>query len=97
MIHAITMERLLADFSLIFQEPKGLPPSRACDHRITLMSGIEPVVVRPDRYPHLQKDEIERQCAEMLNQGIIRLSHYPFPSPVLLVAEQDGTWRFYVD
>ncbi|KAL8099697.1 hypothetical protein AgCh_032096 [Apium graveolens] len=94
--HALEMGRLLADFSNIFQEPKGIPPPRSCDHKLTLLNGSEPVVVRPYRYPHLQKDEIKRKCAEMLKQGIIRPSRSPFSSPILLVAKHVGTWRFCV-
>ncbi|XP_068651582.1 uncharacterized protein [Aristolochia californica] len=84
----------LAGFDL---QPAALPPIRACDHRIRLKLCIEPVVVRPYRYPHLQKDEIERQCELMLTQGIIQTSRSPFSSPVLLVKKQDNSWQFCVD
>jgi len=55
------------------------------------------VAVRPYRYPQLQKDELERQCEVMLQQGLIQYSTSPFSAPVLLVKKQDGTWRFCVD
>ena len=85
---------LLEEFEDIFATPTCLPPPRACDHQIRLLSGTDPVAVRPYRYPHMQKDEIERQCAEMLRTGIIRESHSPFSSPVLLVKKADNSWRF---
>ena len=36
------------------------------DHHIHLLLGTAPVAVRPYRYPQLQKNELERQCAAML-------------------------------
>lgn len=91
------LEGLLASFEDVFADPSGLPPSRSCDHRIHLKPHAEPVAVRPNRYPQLQKDELESQCAVMLEQGIIRPGTSPFSAPVLLVKKHDGSWRFCVD
>ena len=91
------LDVLLQQYDDVFAEPQGLPPSRPYDHRIHLLPGTAPVAVRPYRYPQLQKDELERQCATMLSQGIIRPSTSPFSAPVLLVKKADGTWRFCID
>ncbi|KAK1644564.1 hypothetical protein QYE76_062369 [Lolium multiflorum] len=91
------LTHLLQQHGAIFEEPQGLPPPRACDHRIHLLPGSAPVAVRPYRYPQLQKDELERQCALMLAAGIIRISTSPFSAPVLLVRKSDGTWHFCID
>ncbi|XP_066320654.1 uncharacterized protein [Miscanthus floridulus] len=91
------LDSLLQQHGAIFDEPRGLPPARPYDHRIHLLPDTAPVAVRPYRYPQLQKDELERQCAEMLAQGIIRPSTSPFSAPVLLVRKQDKSWRFCID
>jgi len=88
---------LLAEFAAVFDSPKQLPPSRRLDYRIHLLPATAPIAVRPYRYPQLLKDEIERQCEEMLRLGIIRPSTSAFSSPVLLVRKKDGTWRFCID
>lgn len=91
------MQRLLETFAGIFKTPTQLPPAREIEHRITLKEGSDPVNVRPYRYAHFQKEEIEKQVNEMLQSGLIRPSSSPFSSPVLLVKKKDGSWRFCTD
>ncbi|XP_042049929.1 uncharacterized protein LOC121795456 [Salvia splendens] len=95
-LHPSVREVLLAH-APVFSPPQGLPPRRLFDHRVFLKTGTSPVHVRPYRYPHFQKCEIEKMVQEMLDQGLIRPSRSPFSSPVLLVKKKDVTFRFCVD
>lgn len=60
------IRNLLRGYVGVFDEPKALPPHRWGDHRIFLQPGVDPVNVRPYRYPYFQKTEIERLIREML-------------------------------
>ncbi|XP_048503129.1 uncharacterized protein LOC125498867 [Beta vulgaris subsp. vulgaris] len=92
------LELLLTKYQPLFDEPKALPPSRPLfDHKIPLMPNVQPVNIRPYRYPIKQKDIIENTIQEMLDNGIIQDSSSPFASPVILVGKKDGTWRLCVD
>ena len=53
--------------------------------------------IRPYKYSLAQKDEIAKQLADMLQQGIIKTSVSPYASPVLLVRKKDESWWFCVD
>lgn len=92
-----SLQDVLKEFPEVFDEPRGLPPSRGKAHAIELKKEASPVSVRPFRYPQAQREEIEKQIAAMLAAGIIRDSNSPFLSPVLLVKKKDGSWRFCVD
>jgi hypothetical protein len=89
--------KLVEQYNHLFQEPKDLPPQRQWDHNITLISGVQPINIKPYKYNPTQKDEIERQVKEMLVNGVIQPSRSPFSSPVLLLKKKDGSWRFCVD
>lgn len=91
------LHTLVSRFVSLFQPPRGLPPSRSIEHSITLVAGQGPVCVRPYRYPHAHKDEIQRQITDMLEQGIIRPSQSAFSSPVILVKKKDSSWRLCID
>ena len=88
---------LLQQYKTLFSPHTGLPPHRLIDHKIHLLPTSKPVNVRPYRYPHFQKKKMKKLVKEMLEHGIIKPSHNPFSSPVLLVKKKDGTYRFCVD
>jgi hypothetical protein len=88
------LDGLLGAFADIFTESTGLPPARGHDHRIVLKPDASPVAVRLYRYSVAHKNELERHCVAMIEQGIVRRSDSPFSSPVLLVKKPDESWRF---
>jgi hypothetical protein len=92
-----SIQAILLEFEDVFAEPTGLPPHRQYDHAIALEPGAQPPNVRLYRYSPLQKDEIERQVADMLKSGVIVHSMSPYAAPVLLVKKKDGSWRFCID
>lgn len=90
------INELLLKFQTIFQQPTTLPSPQQHDHHINLIPSAHPVNVRPYRYPHFQKTEIEKQVAALLDSGLIQPSRSPFSSPVLLVKKKDGMCTAYV-
>ncbi|XP_073220670.1 uncharacterized protein [Cicer arietinum] len=89
--------QLLEEYGDLFTDPKELPPIRRHDHAIHLKEGAAIPNLRPYKYPHYQKTEIERLVGEMLDSGVIRPNISPYSSPIILVKKKDGGWRFCVD
>lgn len=85
------MEAVLTEFSPLLEKPHDLPPNRSHDHAIHLHDGAAIPNIRPYRYPHYHKNEIEKMVKEMLEAGIIRPSVSPFASPIILVRKKDGS------
>ena len=65
-------------------------------HRIELYHDT-PIYQRPRRFPPPIAEEIERQCHELHNLGIIEPSASPYSSPVVPVRKKDGSIRLCVD
>ncbi|KZV51588.1 hypothetical protein F511_10541 [Dorcoceras hygrometricum] len=91
------LQKVMDKFKVVLDKPVGLPPNRDQDHAIIIKEGQGPVQVRPYRYAHHQKNEIEKMVTEMLDAWIIQPSTSPYSSPVILVKKKDGSWRFCVD
>lgn len=60
------LTEVLHRFKDVMDESVDLPPTRSTDHRISLCEGAQLVNVHPYRYPHFQKNEIEKLTIEML-------------------------------
>jgi hypothetical protein len=84
------MAELLHEFEPLFAEPTGLPPPHSQCHHIQLLPNTMPVAVCPYRYAHAHKTKLERQCDDMLSQGIIRHRSSMFSMPVLLIKKADN-------
>ncbi|CAL0306354.1 unnamed protein product [Lupinus luteus] len=91
------ISEVMNQFAEVFESIQGLPPQRTHDHAIHLKEGAEIPNIRPYKYPHYQKNEIEKLVLEMLQGGVIRPSVSPYSSPVILVKKKDGGWKFCVD
>ncbi|XP_039137100.1 uncharacterized protein LOC120274627 [Dioscorea cayenensis subsp. rotundata] len=92
-----SLQHLITSYTDIFALSTTLLPPRSFDHRIPLLPHTPPVNVKPYRYPHYQKGELEHLVAKMIVDGLIQPSTSPYSAPVLLVKKCDGTWRFCVD
>ena len=91
------LQKLLESYSGIFEEPKSLPPKRVIDHKISLKPDSKPINLRPYRFSHFQKIEVEKITQELLQKGLIQPSTSCYSSPVLLVKKKDESWRMCID
>ncbi|KAJ1692442.1 hypothetical protein LUZ63_009140 [Rhynchospora breviuscula] len=91
------LQQVVFQYNSVFSDPSSLPPARPTDHQIHLKTYVTPVNIRPYRFSHFQKLEIEKIVEELLVHGYIRASTSPFASPILLVKKKDQSWRLCVD
>lgn len=72
----------------VFAPPKLLPLSHPTNHEIVIHLGVGQVRVRPYKYTHFQKEEMDRLVLTMLEEGIIRPSPLPYSSPIIFIRKK---------
>lgn len=97
-----SLENICAKYCDVFYlDGDKLSVSNICKAEIKLKSDATPVYVKPYRFPHFQKKELEKQVRKMLDENIIEETRSNWSSPILLVpkkAEDNSKkWRLVID
>ena len=90
-------KKLLTQFPDVLSgkdEPLGY--TKAIKHKIRLKDNT-PIYIPAYRLPHKYRDEIQKTCKDLLEQGIIEESCSPYNFPLLCIPKKDNTWRVVVD
>jgi hypothetical protein len=91
------LNELLNKYTNLFAEVGGLPPKRAIEHEIQLISDSTLPNICMYRNSVLENEEIKKQVTELLDTGVIKPSSSPCGSPIVLVPKKDGGWRMCID
>nr|GEU96346.1 putative reverse transcriptase domain-containing protein [Tanacetum cinerariifolium] len=88
---------IVQDFSEVFPDLPGLPPTRQVEFQIDLIPGAAPVARAPYRLAPSEMKELSDQLKELSNKGFIRPSFSPWGASVLFVKKKDGSFRMCID
>jgi formylmethanofuran dehydrogenase subunit B len=91
------LNELLGKYTNLFIEVGGLPPKRAVEHEIQLISDSTLPNLRMYRNLVMENEEIKRQVTELLDTGVIKPSSSHCGSPIVLVPKKDGGWCMCID
>eukprot|EP00253_Pinus_taeda_P021195 PITA_21195 len=91
------LERVVSEYDILFQEPKGMPPKREIVHDINLQQDAPLPNIGMYMLSTLENAEIKKQVQELLEKGFIRPSTSPCGSSIVLVRKKDGSWRMCID
>ena len=98
-----SLHELCFDYQDVFSLPGDkLSCTNAAKHTLVLETGATPINTRRYRLPESQKEEVDRQVKQLLEDGIIVKSDSPWNIPLLVVPKTVGPdgkrkWRLVVD
>lgn len=88
---------VLDAYADVFNAPKGLTPVRAIQHTIDLLPGISLPNQAPYRAAPIPKVKLERQLAQLIDEGKIQPSCSPYGSPTILIPKKHNDWQLCID
>ena len=91
------IEKIVSEYDVLFQEPKGLPPKKEIVHDIILQLDVPLPNIGMYMLSALENVEIKKQVQELLEKGFIRPNTSPCGSPIVLVRKKYGSWRMCID
>jgi len=92
------MARLLCEYKDVFSSgDHDVGLTGAVRHKIPLVAGATPVRQPTRRLGPEKEKEVSRQVQQLLDHDVIGPAHSAWSSPVVLVRNKDGSWRFCVD
>jgi len=98
-----SLHELCFDYKDVFFLPGDkLSCTNAARHSIQLEPVVTPINTRPYRLPESQKEDVDRQVEQLLEDGTIAISDSAWNSPLLVVPKKVGPdgkrkWRLVVD
>ena len=91
------LEELLEEFEdIVAKDSSDLGRTDKVYHRIPT-GDAAPIKQAPRRVPFHQREELERNLKDMLDNGIIERSTSPWSSPIVMVRKKDGGTRICAD
>ena len=91
------LNELLGKYTNLFTEVGGLPPKRAVEHEIQLISDSTLPNLCMYRNSVMENEENKQQVIELLDTCVIKPSSSPCGSPIILIPKKDGGWRMCID
>ena len=83
------------DISALPGEPLGT--TDRAQHHIKLKPNTQPVYIPAYRLSHSQREVVNKQIEEMLEQKVIQHSKSPWNSPLFFVLKRNGSYRPVID
>ena len=80
-----SFHELCFDYQDVFLLGDKLSCTNAASHTIQLEPGVTPINTRPYRLPTIQKEEVDQQVKQLLDDGIIAKSDSPWNNLLLVV------------